>query len=117
MRNRVVGDGLAYGNLELRGQVLRTQLLKQNFYIALAALLDGGMVTQKYLLPANLLIDFPEAAEYIDPNTKEVPHLGYGAGLHLALNRNFIVTVDYGWAVKDTDGTGGNMYVNMNFLF
>ena len=117
MRNRVVGDGFAYANLEVRGKVLKTQFLKQNFYIALAAFLDGGMVTQKYKLPANLMIDHPEAATHIDLNAKEVPHLGYGIGIHFVLNQNFIVTVDYGMAVKETDGVGGNPYINLNFLF
>ena len=59
MRNRVVGEGFAYGNLELRGKILRTKFLKQNFYIALSTFLDAGMVTQKYELPDNLMTDFP----------------------------------------------------------
>jgi hypothetical protein len=116
MRNRIVGEGFAYGNLELRGKILRTKFLKQNFYIALSAFLDGGMVTQKYELPANLLTDYPEAATHIDPNAKEVPHLGYGGGIHFVLNQNFIVTVDYGLAAKAEDGSSG-MYINLNFLY
>ncbi len=116
MRNRIVGEGFAYGNLELRGKILRTKFLKQNFYIALSAFLDGGMVTQKYDLPANLLTDFPEAAAHIDPNAKEVPHLGYGGGIHFVLNQNFIVTVDYGLAAKAEDGKAG-LYINLNFLY
>ena len=116
MRNRIVGDGFAYGNLELRGKILRTRFLKQNFYIALSAFLDGGMVTQKYALPANLLTDFPEAANHIDLNAKEVPHLGYGGGVHFVLNQNFIVTVNYGLATKAADGNSG-MYINLNFLY
>jgi hypothetical protein len=116
MRNRIVGDGFAYGNVELRGKIVRTRFLKQNFYIALSAFLDGGMVTQKYDLPANLLTDFPEAAEHIDLNAKEVPHLGYGGGIHFVLNQNFIVTVNYGLAVKADDGNSG-LYINLNFLY
>jgi outer membrane protein assembly factor BamA len=117
LRNRVVGEGFAYGNLEVRGKVLKTKFLKQNFYIALATFLDAGMVTQPYALPENLLVDYPAAEAFIDPSAKEVPHLGYGAGIHLVLNQNFIVTVDYGMAVKETDGDGGSVYINLNFLF
>ncbi len=116
LRNRVVGEGFAYGNLELRGKILRTKFLKQNFYVALSAFLDGGMVTQKYDLPANLLTEFPEAAMHIDPDAKEVPHLGYGGGIHFVLNQNFIVTVDYGLAAKAADGSSG-LYINLNFLY
>lgn len=117
MRNRVVGEGFAYGNLELRGKIVRTKFLKQNFYIALSAFLDAGMVTQKYALPANLLTDFPDAAPYFDLNAKETPHVGYGGGVHFVLNQNFIVTVDYGLAMRETDGEGGSLYINLNFLF
>ncbi len=116
-RNRVVGEGFAYGNIEIRGKILKTKFLKQNFYIALAAFLDGGMVTQKYPLPANLLSLHPEATPYIDPGAKEIPHLGYGAGIHLVLNQNFIITVDYGLAVNKSDGVGGSPYINLNFLY
>ncbi|MEX0987954.1 MAG: BamA/TamA family outer membrane protein [Bacteroidales bacterium] len=116
MRNRIVGEGFAYSNLELRGKILKTRFLKQNFYIALSGFVDAGMVTQKYKLPADLLTTFPEAATHIDPNAKEIPHVGYGGGIHFVLNQNFIVTVDYGLAAKADDGNSG-MYINLNFLY
>jgi hypothetical protein len=117
MRNRVVGEGMAFGNLEMRYKVVRTQFLKQNFYIALSAFLDAGMVVQPFELPTNLISDFPEAAPYFDMNAKETPHIGYGGGVHFVLNQNFIVAVDYGMALKETDGVGGNIYIGLNFLF
>ena len=119
LRNRVVGDGFAFGNLELRGKIIRTTVLNQNFYIALSAFLDAGMVTKKYEfstagLPGNLPDYLPD--EIIDLNGREVPHLGLGGGIHFAVNQNFIVTVDYGLAVKKEDGDTG-LYINLNFLF
>lgn len=119
LRNRIVGDGFAYGNVELRGKVLKTKLFKQNFYIALSAFADAGMVTQKYKFDASGLPDeLPEGlpAEIFDPDAKEIPHFGFGGGIHFALNQNFIVTVDYGMAVKKEDGDSG-IYINLNFLF
>ena len=116
MRNRIVGEGIAFGNVELRGKVLKTKLLKQNFYIALSAFVDAGMVTQKYALPENLLTDFPEAATHVDPTAKEKPHIGYGGGVHLVLNQNFIVAVDYGFAANKQDGDSG-LYIGLNFLY
>lgn len=118
-RNRIVGDGFAFGNLELRGKVLRTTLFKQNFYIALSAFVDAGMVTQKYDfddsgMPDTLPADYPD--QLLDLNAKEVPHVGFGGGLHLALNQNFILTVDYGMAAKKADGDSG-LYINLNYLF
>lgn len=118
-RNRVVGDGFVFGNLELRGKILKTSLFKQNFYIALSAFADAGMVTQKYNfdrsgMPDVLPDDFPD--EIIDLNAKEVPHIGFGGGIHFALNQNFIVTVDYGMSAKKEDGDSG-LYINLNYLF
>jgi hypothetical protein len=75
------------------------------------------MVTQPFELPANLISEHPEAAAFIDLNAKETPHIGYGGGVHLVLNQNFIVAVDYGMALKETDGVGGNLYIGLNFLF
>lgn len=118
-RNRIVGDGFAFGNLEFRGKVLRTSLFKQNFYISLSAFLDGGLVTQKYKfdtsgMPDVLPDDFPD--QVLDLDAKETVHIGYGGGIHFALNQNFIVTVDYGFAVKKEDGSSG-LYINLNYLF
>lgn len=118
-RNRIVGDGFVFGNLELRGKILRTNILNQNFYIALSAFADAGMVTQKYDfnsagLPGSLPDYLPD--EIIDLDAKEVPHVGVGGGLHLALNQNFIVTLDYGFAIKKADGDTG-LYINLNYLF
>ncbi|MCK4746908.1 MAG: hypothetical protein KAT15_07735 [Bacteroidales bacterium] len=119
LRNRIVGDGFAFGNIELRGKILRTTVLNQNLYIALSAFLDAGMVTQKYDFDTSGLPDVLPAglpSDILDLDAKEVPHLGFGGGIHFALNENFIVTVDYGLAVKKEDGDSG-LYINLNFLF
>jgi outer membrane protein assembly factor BamA len=120
VRNRIVGDGFAYGNLELRGKIVRGTVLNQNVYIALSAFADAGMVTQKYKdfdaskIPAELPADRPSSL--VDLDAREVPHLGFGGGVHLAINQNFIITVDYGFAAKKEDGDTG-LYINLNFLF
>ncbi|MFC2089294.1 BamA/TamA family outer membrane protein [Bacteroidota bacterium] len=117
MRNRIVGDGIAYGNVELRYKFVQTKFLKQNFYIAASAFMDAGMVVQPFKLPDDMSIPASEEATYFDFNAKEVPHIGYGVGLHFVLNQNFIVAVDYAYAAKATDGVGGNPYIGLNFLF
>jgi outer membrane protein assembly factor BamA len=118
-RNRIVGDGFAFGNVELRGKVLRTTVFNQNLYIALSGFVDAGMVTQKYDfdysgMPDDLPADYPD--QILDLDAKEVPHFGFGGGIHFALNQNFIITVDYGMAAKKADGESG-LYVNLDFLF
>ena len=118
-RNRIVGDGFAFGNVELRGKFLKTRIVNQNFYFALSAFVDAGLVTQKYDfdysgLPDELPDEYPD--ELLDLDAKEVPHIGFGGGLHIAMNQNFIITVNYGMAAKKEDGDSG-LYINLNFLF
>jgi outer membrane protein assembly factor BamA len=122
LRDRIVGDGVALGNLEFRWKCVKTYFLKQNLYIALSAFLDGASVLDPYSF------DMTDVPATFDINGKtynrdtwfknktEGLHLGYGAGVHLALNENFIVAIDYGLAAKKDDGKSG-LYINLNWLF
>ncbi len=42
--------------------------------------------------------------------------MGAGAGLHIVMNQNFVVAVDYGRALDKGDGESG-LYIGLNFLF
>lgn len=114
LRNRVVGEDFAYGNFELRWKFLQTVLLNQNFYIALNVFTDMGMILDKYDVNTT---GVPAAERAIFfPDKKESLHVAYGAGLHFALNENFVVAVDYGMAAKKEDGDSG-LYIGLNFLY
>ena len=119
LRNRIVGEGFTFGNVELRAKVLRTTIFNQNFYIALSAFADAGMVVQKYEIDASGLPEvLPDhlPGSIIDLNAREVPHIAIGGGVHFALNQNFIVAVDYGIAARKEDGDSG-LYIGLDFLF
>jgi opacity protein-like surface antigen len=113
LRNRVVGEDFVYGNAELRWKVFRAIILNQNFYFALSGFMDAGMVTGKYKLPE---ITDPEGIAWLDKGEKEQLHFTYGGGAHCAINDNFVLSLDYGWADDPRDGTRGT-YLGMNFLF
>jgi len=113
VRNRLAGEGFFYGNLELRWKFVRTVLFNQNIYLALSAFLDGGMVTKKYSIPE---ATDNEAIEYISKGKKESLHLGAGGGLHIVMNENFVIAVDYGRAIEKSDGISG-LYIGLNFLY
>lgn len=114
MRNRIAGDGFAYGNIELRWKFLRTILFNQNIYLALSAFLDGGMVTSPYDLPDN--ITDPNAKAYLSQGSEERLHVGAGGGFHFVMNQNFVIAVDYGRALDPGDGESG-LYIGLNFLY
>ncbi len=110
LRNRIVGEDMAYGNFELRWKFIRTILFNQNIYLALSAFTDMGMVTREYK------INTQDADPNYFPNTNESLHQSLGGGLRVALNENFIVACDYGYALKKDDGDTG-LYINLNWLF
>lgn len=114
LRNRVVGNGVAFGNVELRWKFVRTVLWNQNIYLALSSFVDGGMVTNKYKF-STAGVPPGQLTEYF-PNTDESLHIGYGGGFHIALNENFVVALDVAKAAKKEDGNLG-IYIGLNWLF
>ena len=56
-RNRIVGDGFAFGNLELRGKILQDYCAEPEFLHCPSAFADAGMVTQKYKFDASGIPD------------------------------------------------------------
>jgi outer membrane protein assembly factor BamA len=118
LRNRVVGDGFAYGNFEARWKAVKFKFINQNFYIGVNAFLDAGKAIALIPVDANVpLAQNPGflSADYFDFGA-EAFHLGYGAGLKIVMNQNFIISVDYGRAASEKDGTSG-MYIGLNYLF
>ncbi|MBK9291815.1 MAG: BamA/TamA family outer membrane protein [Bacteroidetes bacterium] len=122
VRNRVVGDGMAFANAEFRWKVFRTRVLNQNFYLGLNAFADAGRVVQKMDLdksgvPDTFVIGGKtyNKSEFFS-NDDEGLHTTAGAGLRFVLNENFIVAVDYGRAFDKRDGKAG-LYIGLNYLF
>ncbi len=48
IRNRLVGEGMAYTNIETRWKFFRKNIAGQNFYSALSVFYDAGIITKKY---------------------------------------------------------------------
>ena len=108
-RNRIVGDGIFYGNIEARWKFVRFNFINNNFYLGLNGFMDFGKVTKKIELNTNSVPD------YFDIDAEGL-HLSYGAGLRIVMNQNFIIAVDYGMAADERDGSSG-MYIGLNYLF
>ncbi|MBW6536260.1 MAG: BamA/TamA family outer membrane protein [Mariniphaga sp.] len=113
-RNRIVGDGFLYGNVEARWKFARFQFINNNFYLGLNGFMDFGQVTKKIeLTPQNGFVPQPE--NYFDTNAEKM-HFSYGAGLRIVMNQNFVIAVDYGMAADERDGDSG-LYIGLNYLF
>ncbi len=117
-RNRVIGDGVVYGNLELRWKPVHFNLINQKFYLGLNGFFDFGQTVQKVDVKSKLsdAVLNQYGADYFDFDGGEKMHMSYGAGLRIAMNQNFVIAVDYGRAIKEQDGDTG-LYIGLNYLF
>ncbi len=113
-RNRIVGDGIALANLELRWKFFQTHIWGQDIYLANNTFIDAGRVTQEYFINENLIPEEVRSNYYITNNEKT--HFSVGTGLKIAFNENFIISADYGKALSKNDGDSGT-YILLNYLF
>ena len=124
MRNRIQGQSLCYFNTEFRWKFLTTSVLGQDLTFVANAFFDGGRVLKNYTDvsadPATWKIPVAEGKfpEQLTKGGKEGFHLSGGAGLRVVLNRNFVVSLDYGHAFNLQDNKPlGTLYFNTGFLF
>lgn len=113
LRNRVIGDGIFYGNVEARWKVVRFNFIKNNFYIGLNGFTDFGRVTNKITVNPNSGLWWQN--DYLKKDAEKM-HYSYGAGLIIAMNENFVIAMDYGMAADKQDGKSG-FYMGLNYLF
>lgn len=111
LKNRIVGNAIGFGNFEARWKFLHTKLLGQDLYLALNAFVDAGQVLTRY--------DYQGYENYLNRVGEVIDdelHIGYGGGLRIALNQNFIIAVDYGLAADEQDGSSG-LYIGLGYLY
>lgn len=116
-RNRVIGDGFLYGNLELRWKPVHFNFIKQNFYLGINGFYDFGQVIQT--VDVKSVVEnkgIENLNDYFDFTGGEKLHMSYGLGLRLVMNQNFVVSLDLGKAVAEQDGDW-EMYIELNYLF
>ncbi|HLN56478.1 MAG TPA: hypothetical protein VK207_10820, partial [Bacteroidales bacterium] len=123
MRNRVIGDGFFFGNLELRWKPIRFVLAKQDIYIGLNAFYDMGIITDRIDIPAGVETIFGGYNEFFDEHYSdyfkpggEKLHQSAGISIMPVLNQNFVIAVDIGKALNEQDGNIG-FSIGLNYLF
>ncbi len=126
IRNRVIGNDVAWANFEFRWKFVKFQFINQNFYLSLNTFFDAGQVVRPY----EFNVDHVDWANYdwqlpngrtlskddIFSSQKESLHMTYGAGLRVVMNQNFIIAIDHGRPIDARDGKSGT-YIGLNFLF
>ena len=107
--NRVLAEGMAWANTELRIKLVKFTVAKQYFYIAVNPFFDAGIITRPYKADALAAIADADGKIY-DPafdlltgshtpiyDASKVDYLVYsgGAGLKIAMNQNFIISAEF----------------------
>jgi outer membrane protein assembly factor BamA len=123
LRNRVIGDGFFFGNLELRWKPVYFKFLKQDCYLGLSAFYDFGMVTRKVKIPAagDLKTTFDNNMsqysfnDFFDLGAEKL-HQDAGISIMPVMNQNFVIAIDIGKAFNVQDGNIG-FSIGLNYLF
>jgi hemolysin activation/secretion protein len=125
MRNRILAPGVAFANVELRTQLFSFKVGKNMFYIGLNPFVDAGMVVQPYddVVSDPILYELADPAPndptpFVDVTRLYSPHLSGGCGLKVAMNDNFVLSVDWATAFdKQDNGKVSNLYIKMGYMF
>ncbi len=119
--NRIVGDGIAWANAEVRIRLAKFDLIGQQWYVALNPFVDAGAVVQPYRLERmreiwNDMWIPAEDRSQIYSGLDERLHMSAGLGAKLVMNRNFIVSVEWAKPFARQDGSNG-MNIGLNYIF
>jgi hypothetical protein len=113
LRARVVGEDVAYSNIELRWKFLKTIIWNQNLHLSLVPFADFGLIIKPYKLPSTTN---PDALAYLAKGSKDDLHPTVGTSIFAALNENFVVGMQYGHTFDKRDGNQG-FYIVMSFMY
>ena len=129
--NRVLAEGMAWANTELRIKLVKFNFLNQYFYLAVNPFFDAGIITKPYKADALAGIADSEGKIY-DPtfdlltgshtpiyDASKVNYLVYsaGAGLKIAMNQNFIISADFAKCFTEGMDAGLWIGIGINYQF
>lgn len=129
--NRILAEGMAWANTELRIKLVKFTLANQYFYIAVNPFFDAGIITKPYKADALAKIAAPDGKVYdpvfngltgtTDPiyDPDKINYLVYsgGAGLKIAMNQNFIVSADFAKCFTEGMDAGLWIGIGINYQF
>ncbi|MFA6999363.1 MAG: hypothetical protein WC198_09410, partial [Victivallaceae bacterium] len=117
LRNRVIGNDIAFGNFEFRYKFLKFEVFKQNFYLGTNIFFDSGIILKPIEIENFDVLSSDDKDELLLKDYESGKfHSAAGIGLKIGWNENFVISVDYGKAFDPQDGDSG-MYINLNYMF
>ena len=122
--NRILTEGMAWTNIELRVKLVKFKLLNQYFYIAMNPFFDAGIITKPYrtdfltgtINDPGLVAAGQPTLIYDDSHLKDLVYSA-GAGLKIAMNQNFIVSVELAKCFNKLLDAGMWLGIGINYQF
>ena len=120
--NRILTEGFAWANTELRVKLVNFKLFNQYFYIAVNPFFDAGIITKPYRAEAfekalaSTETYMPLTKLYDASKVRDIIYSG-GAGLKIAMNQNFIVSVELAKCFYKPLDAGMWLGIGINYQF
>ena len=114
MMNRIIGDAYAWANFELRFRLLTLNVLGMELGLAANPFVDVGMITKPYRLEEMAALTSSDQASLRQLAMK--PHAGAGAGLKFSIDKNYILSFEWGVPFNKQDGRS-SIYFTSDFVF
>lgn len=115
-RNRIIAEGYALGNFELRQKLLSRQIFKTDIDVCAAAFYDATTITKKYEFDKNFAPTY--AVNTLSAINGKNLYSTFGSGLIILYNKNNIISLYYGWPLMPQTGKNrGSLYIGSLLLF
>ena len=132
--NRILCEGLAWANTELRIKFVNFKLFNQYFYLAVNPFFDAGIITKGYRVDALgdavydaalLAVDTANGLKgatstdgkiYDKSAIRQIIYSG-GIGLKIAMNQNFIISAEYAHCFVDSMKADPWIGIGINYQF
>ena len=137
--NRILTEGFAWANTELRIKLVKFKLFNQYFYIAVNPFFDAGIITKPYreaelaeatkltegklydptiaAVPGVKLDDDPNPTLIYDASKIHDVIMSAGAGLKIAMNQNFIISAEFAKCLYKPLDAGLWIGIGINYQF
>ncbi|MBP5571861.1 MAG: hypothetical protein J6X39_04265 [Bacteroidales bacterium] len=129
--NRILAEGMAWANTELRIKLVKFTLANQYFYIAVNPFFDAGIITKPFKAEELSKIAAADGKVYdptfnaltgtttpiYDPDKIKTLIYSGGAGLKIAMNQNFIVSADFAKCFTEGMDAGLWIGIGINYQF
>lgn len=113
--NRIIADGYAWSNFELRLKLFGFRLLKRDWYVAINPFADIGVITQTYRLDE---MATTTGRNYDDlRHDAFLPQTSLGLGFKLAMNENSIFSVEVAKNISNPTNYKRTINIGLNYIF